>query len=75
MTYRVFYNRSEDWPFVCSIDEGTQQTEQVVMAVFILPPAVASSHFSFEKPNDQSPVFWFDVTGELEIKDGIAYFS
>lgn len=71
----MYYNRSEDWPYVWSFDSGTQADEETVMAVIILPPAVTTSHFSGEKPNPDSPAAWFDVSGELEIKDGIAYFS
>jgi len=73
--FRVYYNRSEDLPFVWSVDSGTQEDEQTVMAIIILPPAVTTSQFNGERPNPDSPVGWFEVSGFLEIINDIAYFS
>lgn len=75
MLYRAYYNRSEDWPWVWSIDEGTTESEQTVLAIFILPPSVATTQFSGKPRSGAEPVAWLDVSGELEIKDGFAYFS
>lgn len=73
--HRVYYNRFSGYPFCWSIDEGTQHTEVNVMAVIILPPCVATTHCLDERPNDDSPVAWVEVSGELEIKNDIAYLS
>jgi hypothetical protein len=75
MIYRAYYNKTEEYPFCWSIDNGTQQTEVNVMAVIILPPCVATTHCLDERPNDDSPVAWLEVSGELEIKNDIAYIS
>lgn len=75
MTYRVYHNNGDDFPYSWSIDEGSSESEQTVLAVFIFPPAVATSQFNGKQPSKDSPVAWFDVSGELEVKDGFAYFS
>jgi hypothetical protein len=75
MIYRVYFNRFNEYPWVWSVDNGTQDTEVNVMAVIILPPCVTTSHCLDEPPNDDSPVAWIEVSGELEIVKDIAYFS
>lgn len=75
MIYRVYYNRSLDYPFSWSIDEGTQESEVLVLAVIILPSCVTTTHCLNEKPNPDSPVAWLEVCGDLEIVNDIAYFD
>lgn len=75
MIFRAYYNRSTDYPFVWSIDEGTQDTEVLVMAIIILPPCVTTTHCLNEKPNPDSPVCWLEISGTLEIVNDIAYFN
>jgi hypothetical protein len=75
MVYRIYYNRSEDWPYVWSLDEGTSETEQTVMAVIILPPCVTSTHYTGKTRNPDEPVAWLEIAGNLEIKDDVAFFD
>lgn len=75
MIYRIYFNTAEEAPFVWSVDEGTQESEQTVLAVIVLPPCVTTTHYSGEKRNTLTPIAWLEVSGELEIKDDVAYFS
>lgn len=75
MIYRIYFNTSDEAPFVWSLDEGTPETEQVVMAVIILPPVVTTTHYSGEKRNPYTPTAWLECEGHLEIKNDIAYLS
>lgn len=79
MTYRLYFNCRDSAPYVWSVDEGTQATEQIVRDVIAngcpmqtraLPPAKAA----LVDPK-VSPIVWLEIRGTLRIDDGIAKFT
>lgn len=77
-TYRVYFNRERDWPQCWSVDEGDQASEINVCGFRlegVTAAGLALSKAERAKLNGQeSPFAWIEVTGELEIKAGIAVF-
>jgi hypothetical protein len=75
-TYRVYYNRSTDFPNVWSFDKGDISTECIVKKIRMEPGCVLWSNFDPEKNNLTEPRAWFTVMcGHVEVTDdGVAYF-
>lgn len=74
-TYRVYFNRKQDYPLVWSIDEGTQATETNVSDVVI----IASYTSTKSRINDgtidvnNTPLAWLEVEAQgIRIADGVA---
>lgn len=76
MKYRVYYNRRSDYPFIWSVDEGTQETEQNVKSVeFHDVSAMTNGDLTVPRSSTETPCVWFDVLyATLTVKDGVAYF-
>lgn len=80
MTFRLFYNRSVDWPQVWSIDQGDQSTEFNVIDFLAdgclvrgacLPPAARA----LEGVATVFPTAWSVIEADrVELVDGIAVF-
>lgn len=74
--FRVYYNRRSDYPFIWSVDEGTQETEVNVTDVE-LTRVSAKTRFDRHVPrgSTETPSCWFEVEyAILTVKDNIAYF-
>jgi hypothetical protein len=77
MDYRVYYNRHSDYPYIWSIDQGTQDTEINVTAIELHDIARVSSHYDSTVPHGSTemPCVWFDVLhATLTVTDGRAHF-
>lgn len=80
MKYRVYYNRSLDWPQVWSIDEGDQTTESNVIDYLAdgclvrgrsLPPPVRS----VEGGAPVFPTAWVEIEAAgVQMACGVAVF-
>jgi hypothetical protein len=70
--FRVYYNKSADYPFVWSFDKGSSDTEQTVME---LRGERFESAYTSDGDNVNTPRAFFWVTAdEVVIRNGIAYF-
>lgn len=75
-TFRVYFNRKREAPQVWSVDEGTQASEVNVTAFFISDGCTVRSHYNGEKPNEDTPSAWMEVTADYYyIVDGVARFT
>ena len=78
--YRLYYNRSHDWPQVCSIDHGDQSTEWNVQDAVMdgclvrtrrLPPPIRSA----EGVASVTPTFWVEIdAADVTMVNGVAVF-
>lgn len=76
MSYRVYYNKSSEYPWVWSIDSGTQDTEVKVKGIqFHKVEAEAAADLSVPIGDTERPRVFFVVRyATLVIKDGIGSF-
>ena len=77
MTYRVYYNRTEDFPQCWSVDEGNQATEFNVCGIVIKGVTIMTQ---VAPPDTQvrgkAPRAWFLVkNATMRVEGGIAYFT
>ena len=76
MTYRVYFNRRSEAPFVWSIDEGSADTEITVRSFSAGPGCELRSCYTGEVPNENTPVAWLEVDADaLELQDRVARFE
>lgn len=75
MNYRVYYNRTAEFPQCWSVDEGDQTTELNVSS-FELHSVSAESHLDLSiKPNKDTPSAWITILyAKLEVRGGVAMF-
>jgi len=77
--YRVYYNRSLDWPQCWSIDEGDQSSEINVIGFELNGATAISAGLTPEEkqqinPRD-TPAAWLRVhCSQMDIRNGIARF-
>ncbi len=64
--WRVYFNSSEEWPLVWSVDEGTVATEYKYAKVTIQGEAV--TRYNPNADNKTEPRAWVEVEGELVAK-------
>lgn len=83
MTYRLYFNRCEDWPQIWSIDRGTVASE-VNVCGFRFAPGVQVVDGRAEniasltpEQRQREPIAWCAVTasGLRIVDDGIAWFD
>lgn len=69
-TIRVYYNRSNDFPQVWSVDQGSHASEINVQFIKLRVLPVTSCY----NPDAQypEPKAWFEVQGTLRIENGAA---
>ncbi len=73
-TYRVYFNRCEDWPQVWSVDEGTVATEVNVIGVR-LDGVRSVTRSGVVTDAAREPKAWLDVEADgLRIVHGLAVF-
>lgn len=74
--FRAYFNKRSEAPAVWSIDEGSQDSEINIINFVIGTGCKTESFFNGEKPNENSPVAWFEITAVgFSIHRGIAYFT
>ena len=68
---RMYFNRSNDYPQVWSVDQGSHASEVNVQHIKLQG---ALSAFSCYDPNAEypEPKAWLEVDGTLRIEDGAA---
>jgi len=72
---RVYYNRSQDFPFVWSYDKGDISTEKIVKDIKIFGCAV-TSRFDSTKDNSIEPRAWFEVNcSNITVMNDVVYLS
>lgn len=78
MRYRVYYNRSVDWPQCWSVDEGDQSSEINVCGVKMIGVPLVTRELPPEQravvDNKVTPSAWFEVDGLLRLEHGYAVF-
>lgn len=78
--YRLYYNRSVDWPQCWSVDEGDQSTEFNVQGfeirgALVRDGVLPSSARGLEGAAPVLPTAWCVVEGELQVIGGSAIFT
>lgn len=71
VTHRVYFNSRADAPNCWSVDSGTIQTEMIVARIELVNVTVQSK-LNLSADNVHEPKAWFEVTGYLELKNGVA---
>lgn len=74
--YRIYYNRHKDYPFVWSIDEGSQDTEINLIDVILhkVNRVQTGGDITAPRHSETVPAVWFDVfNATLAVKDGVAH--
>lgn len=67
---RMYYNRSNDFPQVWSVDEGSSASEINVQFIKLrVLPVTSKYNPQAEYPE---PKAWFEVQGQLRIENGAA---
>ena len=69
-TYRVYFNRWNEFPNIWSVDQGTQETEITVAQVQM--EGVSARTMTGKGDNVNSPSAWIEVCGRLTVSDGTA---
>lgn len=72
MRYRVYYNRSSDYPFVWSFDDGDSKNEVLVTAIHG-PQFHSAYNPSGDNENTPRAFFWVEATRAV-LKDGEVTF-
>ena len=74
--YRVYYNRRADYPFIWSVDNGDQSTEQNVIDVQLhRSNANTGGDMTVPRHSTDVPSVWFEVWhAKLVITDNVAHF-
>lgn len=73
--FRAYFNRHREAPRVCSIDEGTQETEINCLGFVMHAGCRAVTQYNGQRPNEDSPVFWVWIDADsYRILDGWAHF-
>jgi hypothetical protein len=74
MLYRVYFNRSADFPLIWSFDEGDTSTE-VLVTDFVIDKCVVTSAYDPNGDNINTPKGYLRVDAEfMLIEDDIVYF-
>ena len=67
---RMYFNRSNDFPQVWSVDQGSHASEVNVQSIVLrVLPVLSRYNSGAEYPE---PKAWFEVDGTLRIEDGAA---
>lgn len=69
-TYRVYFNRWNEYPNIWSVDQGTQETEVTVSQVHM--EGVSAKTMTGNGDNVNSPSAWIEVRGRLTVSEGTA---
>lgn len=75
MTFRAYFNRHREAPQVCSIDEGTQDSEINVLG-FVVHGCSVISRYNGVRANENTPSFWIEIEADsYRVLDGIVHFT
>ena len=66
MTYRIYFNRWNDFPLIWSVDDGSQANEKIVSQVIL--DEVEGRTMTGQGDNVNSPSAWIEATGVLTIQ-------
>ncbi len=74
--YRIYYNRTAEYPLIWSIDQGTQETEINVKAIKLHRCNLTTGGDpTAPRVSKDVPCVWFEVWhATLVVKDDIALF-
>jgi hypothetical protein len=75
VNYRIYYNRTAEFPQVWSIDEG-EQTSEINVSGFRFHGVTGESHYDADiLPNRNTPTAWIEINyATLKVEGGIAHF-
>lgn len=75
--FRLYFNAHHAAPYIASVDQGSQHTEEVLLGWRILSTDGIESHYTGKvKHPDGAPCFWLQGNGSVTISgDGWAYIS
>jgi hypothetical protein len=75
--FRVYYNRSEDFPYIWSLDTGEQKDERIIKGYS--GGTIAGCGYDFDVPQGSTtqPRAWIEVTADRVYIDteGFAHFE
>jgi hypothetical protein len=76
MDYRAYFNRHSEWPYIWSVDEGTQKSETKVRDVYTYKCSTDTGYDPTVKSGDnERPRVFINIRyATLVIRDGVAHF-